>query len=558
MTPQKQKQSLETSSLLQDLLKQQNDLTAVERFSKSKEAGALPDQAKYYQDLIPLSTPDKGEQYGFEVDLDACTGCKACVSACHNLNGLDEKETWRSVGHLTGGSEKNPKIFTVTTACHHCLDPACLSGCPTQAYFKDPKTGIVKHLDDQCFGCKYCTLTCPYEVPQYNPSLGIVRKCDMCQDRLNLGEAPSCVQACPNQAIEIKIVKQKEVMENAESKSFLPLAPDPQKTYPTTNYKTKSPFPKNLLPQDYYSIKKSHSHLPLVFMLVLTQLSIGVFTIKWISNFLLQNSLSEKYSLLFTALTFFLGQLAMAASLFHLGRPYYAFRAVIGLRTSWLSREIVAMAIFSFLTFSYAFCFCLNQWTSFFIPKSVFNHLETLTVICGLAALGTSVMVYRATKRDSWNTSLTIWKFYLSAFVTGSSFFLLLLDFFSFYNSEIFFNLMQTRKFLLLAILSGILLKLSIESSILSHLKNRHLNPLKRSALLLIGELKNVFKARICCGLVGGIGIPGILFLMEDSIRIFILLLGSVSFVLILAGELLERYLFFTSEGSDKMPGGFS
>lgn len=558
MNQQEPKARLETSSLLQDLLKEQKDLTAVERFSKLKESGNVPDQAKYYQDLIPLSSPGEGEQYGFEVDLDACTGCKACVSACHNLNGLDEKETWRSVGALSGGSDKNPALFTVTTACHHCLDPACLTGCPTQAYFKDPKTGIVKHLDDQCFGCKYCTLTCPYEVPQYNPRLGIVRKCDMCHSRLNSGEAPACVQACPNQAIQIKIVKQKEVMENAEIKSFLPAAPDPQKTYPTTNYKTKSPFPRNLLPQDYYSIKKSHSHLPLVFMLVLTQLSIGVFTMKWISTFFLQNALSEKCSFLFTALTFFLGQLAMAMSLFHLGRPLYAFRAVVGLKTSWLSREIVAMAIFSFLTFSYALCFCLNQWTNFTVSKSIFNCLETLTVICGLGALGTSVMVYRATKRDCWNTNLTAWKFYLSAFVTGSSFFLLVLDFFSFYNKEIFFNIARIREFLLLAILCGILLKLSIESSILSHLKNRHLNPLKRSALLLTGELKNVFKTRLCCGLVGGIGIPLILFLMEDSIRIFMLFLASLSFILILVGELLERYLFFTSEGSDKMPGGFS
>src|SRR5262249_52790844 len=42
-----------------------------------------------YRELVPLSKPGPGEQYAFEVDLDACTGCKSCVSACHTMNGLD-------------------------------------------------------------------------------------------------------------------------------------------------------------------------------------------------------------------------------------------------------------------------------------------------------------------------------------------------------------------------------------------------------------------------------------------------------------------------------------
>ena len=38
--------------------------------------------------------------------------------------------------------------------------------CPVNAYEKDPTTGIVKHLDDQCFGCQYCPMACPYDVPK--------------------------------------------------------------------------------------------------------------------------------------------------------------------------------------------------------------------------------------------------------------------------------------------------------------------------------------------------------------------------------------------------------
>ena len=70
-----------------------------------------------------------------------------------------------------------------------------MHGCPVGAYEKDALTGIVRHLDDQCIGCRYCMLTCPYEVPQYSVRKGIVRKCDMCADRLAESEAPACVQA---------------------------------------------------------------------------------------------------------------------------------------------------------------------------------------------------------------------------------------------------------------------------------------------------------------------------------------------------------------------------
>src|SRR6185503_1977064 len=145
----------------------QAELTAVERFAQRHEADLLPRQARYYRDLIPLAEPGPGQQYGFEVDLDACTGCKACVAACHSLNGLDDDESWRTVS-LLRSTDGAPFQQTVTAACHHCLDPACLRGCPVDAYEKDPVTGIVRHLDDQCIGCSYCTLTCPYEVPSFN------------------------------------------------------------------------------------------------------------------------------------------------------------------------------------------------------------------------------------------------------------------------------------------------------------------------------------------------------------------------------------------------------
>ena len=143
-------------------------LSAVEKFTLEHDFKQIPSSVLSYQELIPKTAPGPGQQYAFEVDLDKCTGCKACVTACHNENGLEIDETWRSVGLVVGGTSEQPLMQHVTTACHHCAEPACMEGCPTKAYEKDAATGIVKHLDDQCFGCQCCFLKCPCDVPQYS------------------------------------------------------------------------------------------------------------------------------------------------------------------------------------------------------------------------------------------------------------------------------------------------------------------------------------------------------------------------------------------------------
>jgi len=78
--------------LIAYLLLEQTDLTAVERFAQFHDDAQAPLQGRYYSALIPATPPGPGQQYGFEVDLDRCSGCKACVSACHSMNGLDEGE----------------------------------------------------------------------------------------------------------------------------------------------------------------------------------------------------------------------------------------------------------------------------------------------------------------------------------------------------------------------------------------------------------------------------------------------------------------------------------
>ena len=232
--------SVHPGDLIQQLLQEQSTLSAVEQFSEWHESHVEPAQAKHYRNLLPLTMPGKGQQLAFEVDLDRCSGCKACVVACHSLNGLDDGESFRDVGLLLSVAENSNAFQHVTTACHHCVDPGCLNACPVNAYEKDPVTGIVRHLDDQCFGCQYCTLACPYEVPKYNAARGIVRKCDMCSQRLAVGEAPACVQACPHQAIRIRTIETASAVSASRSATFLPDSPDPGITLPTTRYVGKA------------------------------------------------------------------------------------------------------------------------------------------------------------------------------------------------------------------------------------------------------------------------------------------------------------------------------
>ena len=101
----------------------------------------------------------------------------------------------------------------------------------------------------------------------------------MCSSRLSAGEAPACVQACPNGAIAIRIVSKQQAIERATNDSFLPTAPDPTLTLPTTTFVTQKEFPKNVGSGDGGKLSLQPVHLPLVFMLVLTQMAAGAFAL---------------------------------------------------------------------------------------------------------------------------------------------------------------------------------------------------------------------------------------------------------------------------------------
>ena len=494
--------SITKDTFVNELLSDQQNLTAVERFSQKYDDVSKPLLSKFYSDLIPLSKPKTNEQYSFQIDLDACSGCKSCVSACHSLNGLDDGESWRDVGALFGTGKVNPMQQTVTTACHHCLEPSCSDGCPTLAYEKDSMTGIVRHLDDQCMGCRYCEMKCPYEVPKYNKTLGIVRKCDMCHTRLEAGEAPACVQACPNEAIQIRIVKNESILKKSNiNDKLLPGTISSNYTKPSTKYLNLK-NDSNPKPADIGNLKPAAAHSPLVLMLTLTQAGVGVSVIEFLS-WITQGHINKHFLTLGTILTF----LGLFSSFLHLGKPSKAWRAFLGWRKSWLSREILIFGLWSFLSLLFLSFVFLDA------PKIWITISGFLTSLLGTIGLLSSVMVYADTPRPSWNFKLTFIRFFSTAFGIGITF----------------------SNWFLLALIP-MTISLGIDLVIMSGKNSNCLH----SGFLMRGPLKKLSFMRITMAVLA------IMLLIYSPIA---------SVIVFIFSEILGRSLFFRSADEPKMPG---
>jgi molybdopterin-containing oxidoreductase family iron-sulfur binding subunit len=105
----------------------------------------------------------------------------------------------------------------VLVFCNHCDNPPCVRVCPADATFKKDD-GVVTIDEHRCIGCRYCVAACPYGSRSFNwtdprPYLasvnpafptrtrGVVEKCNLCEERLARGQAPACVDGCPEQAL---------------------------------------------------------------------------------------------------------------------------------------------------------------------------------------------------------------------------------------------------------------------------------------------------------------------------------------------------------------------
>lgn len=190
----------------------------------------------------------KPRRYGMVIDLDRCTGCGACMTACAAENNVapgHAKATPRTgltpmlvqrVSNGGAGADRREVFIPVT--CMHCEhETPCVAVCPQQAVELDKATGIVNQMPQRCLGCRYCMTACAYHARYFNwwdpewpvgmertlnPGVavrmrGVVEKCNFCHGRLHEAEdkaaaagkaeidpadyRPACVEACATQAI---------------------------------------------------------------------------------------------------------------------------------------------------------------------------------------------------------------------------------------------------------------------------------------------------------------------------------------------------------------------
>jgi formate dehydrogenase iron-sulfur subunit len=179
------------------------------------------------------------------IDIANCIGCRACQVACKQWNDREGEET-ELVASL---GFQNPASLTAQTytlisfhemeapqkpgglaaayvmrRCLHCLEPGCVSACPTTALYREPD-GPVSYDASKCIGCRYCMLACPWDVPtaEWDKLAPKIEKCTHCADRRSQAlptsrngqpltgaenklyqetiAVPACVKACPADAL---------------------------------------------------------------------------------------------------------------------------------------------------------------------------------------------------------------------------------------------------------------------------------------------------------------------------------------------------------------------
>lgn len=163
------------------------------------------------------SVPPEADAVGLLYDATKCIGCRACMPACQNANGLTPDlgasgGIYMQPNTLNAHTKNLIKLYVAPDGhersfmkqqCMHCVDPACVSGCPMNALHKEPM-GVVGWNPSLCIGCRYCQVACPFNIPKFewdkfNPK---IVKCELCRHIVGKTESqPACTKVCPTHAV---------------------------------------------------------------------------------------------------------------------------------------------------------------------------------------------------------------------------------------------------------------------------------------------------------------------------------------------------------------------
>jgi Fe-S-cluster-containing dehydrogenase component len=280
---------------------------------------------------------------GFLFDVNRCTGCHACLLACAVENGLEPGSSWRAVFSYNASGLPGIARYHLSFGCLHCAEPACMIHCPSRAYSRHLSTGAVLLDPALCIGCRYCSWACPFDAPKYCRATGTMSKCTFCNGRLIDGQAPACCALCPTGALQ-----------------FAGLGPDAGIEVPAGFPQTGlGPAIRFRLPRSSSGPEMDHglrehaeSSADLPHPVASTKLSIES---DWslIAFTLAACLLAAMAGAAMTgsvrpgAFDFLAAGLgALGVSALHLGRSARAWRSLLNLRRSWLSREIAAYVLF--------------------------------------------------------------------------------------------------------------------------------------------------------------------------------------------------------------------